>query len=216
MDHQRAYWDRVADQKTFTHPLDRAWLKKFVEKDARILDFGCGYGRVIGELTAFGYKNAVGIDSSRLMIERARRDFPESSFGSAEDFWASDVVESFDLILILAVLTCIPNGQEQIDLIVRMRGLLQPGGLLYLSDMPLQSDARNLARYIEGQRRFGVHGVFETDHGAIVRHHDPRWFDALLIGFEKIATRRVSIGAMNGHAAKAVQVLARRPIDKYP
>ena len=38
MEDQQPYWDRVAAQKTFTHPLDQGWLDTFVPKTARILD----------------------------------------------------------------------------------------------------------------------------------------------------------------------------------
>ena len=212
MDHQRAYWDRVAEQKTFTHPLDEAWLNRFVDKQARVLDFGCGYGRSLGELVALGYQNTLGVDASPRMIERARRDFPGMSFSLIDDFPFSRAAESFDAILLFAVLTCIAGDREQVELITRLRGLLRPGGVLYVSDMPLQSDPRNLARYDTGERRLGVHGVFETDDGAIVRHHDPRWFAALFEGFERVADRSVRITTMNGHAATAVQILARRPL----
>ena len=211
MDHQRSYWDRVAEQKTFTHPLDAAWLDRFVDKRARILDYGCGYGRSLGQLAALGYDKVLGVDFSPRMIERARRQFPRLSFGLAEDGLGAATPESFDLILLLAVLTCIPDDREQMDLVSTLRGLLRPGGLLYISDMPLQTDERNLARYAEGQRRFGVHGVFETDDGAVVRHYDERRFRAWLAGFEMVAVQELPLNTMNGHAVTATQILARRP-----
>jgi hypothetical protein len=112
----------------------------------------------------------------------------------------------------MAVLTCVAGDQAQVDLIAKLHGLLRPGGLLYLSDMPLQTDERNLARYAEGARRFGDHGVFQTEDGAIMRHHDDRRLADLLSAFERVAERSLSIRTLNGHAATAVQILARRPL----
>jgi len=212
MERQQAYWDRVADEMTFTHPLNPDWLERFVDKKARVLDYGCGYGRSLQDLAGLGYKNAVGIDFSTRMIERARRDAPDMTFGLVEDFPFSEAAGTFDAILLMAVLTCVAGDQEQVDLIARLHGLLRQGGLLYLSDMPLQTDERNLARYADGARRFGDHGVFQTEDGAIMRHHSDQRLAVLLGAFEKVAGRNVSIRTLNGHAATAVQILARRPL----
>jgi hypothetical protein len=94
-----------------------------------------------------------------------------------------------------------------------LRRVLRPAGLLYISDMPLQSDDRNLARYTAAAARFGIHGVFETDDGAIVRHHDEARLTGLLAGFENVAVDHVPLSTMNGNPAMAVQILARREID---
>jgi hypothetical protein len=44
IDNQQPYWNRVANTKTFTHPLDLDVLAQFCGKDAAIMDYGCGYG----------------------------------------------------------------------------------------------------------------------------------------------------------------------------
>ena len=211
MERQQAYWDRVADEMTFTHPLDRDWLDRFVGKKARVLDYGCGYGRALRDLALLGYRNAIGVDFSARMIERARREAPDMTFGLVDDFPFSEAAGTFDAVLLMAVLTCVANDQEQRDLIARLHGLLRPGGLIYLSDMPLQTDERNLARYAEGARRFGDYGVFQTEDCAIMRHHDDRRLGDLLGAFQKVADRSVPIRTLNGHDATAVQILARRP-----
>jgi len=133
------------------------------------------------------------------------------SFGLVEDFPFSAEAGRFDAVLLMAVLTCVADDRAQRDLIAALYGLLRPGGLLYLSDMPLQTDARNLARYAEGERRFGDYGVFQTEDGAIMRHHDERRLGDLLEAFETVADRSVPIFTLNGHPATAVQILARRP-----
>lgn len=212
MQQQQAYWDRVADAMTFTHPLNRDWLDRFVDKKARVLDYGCGYGRALHALAGLGYTNAIGVDFSARMIERARREAPQMTFALVDDFPFAESAGTFDAILLMAVLTCVAGDQAQVDLIARLHGLLRPGGLLYLSDMPLQTDERNLARYAEGARRFGDYGVFQTEDGAIMRHHDDRRLADLLGAFERVAYRTVSIRTLNGHAATAVQLLMRRPL----
>ena len=47
IDNQHPYWDRVAETKQFTHPLDLALLQRHVAPTAHVLDYGCGYGRIV-------------------------------------------------------------------------------------------------------------------------------------------------------------------------
>ncbi len=202
-----AYWDRVAEEKTFTHPLDAARLTRWVKPDARILDYGCGYGRLLSDLAALGYTNAAGIDRSAAMIARGRRECPELDLRVAAGA-APFADESFDLVLLFAVLTCVAADGDQRSLIADIVRLLRPGGLIYVSDMPLQSDERNRARYAAAGR-FGVYGVFETEDGGVLRHHAEAHFDALLAGFEPVERQAIAIRTMNGNPATAVQILAR-------
>jgi hypothetical protein len=112
-------------------------------------------------------------------------------------------------VLRFAVLTCIAADADQRRLIADILRLLGPGGLIYLSDMPLQSDERNRARYDAGAARYGVYGVFETEDGGMLRHHPEPHFDALLAGFEPVERQTIAIRTMNGNPATAVQILAR-------
>ncbi|MEU4410204.1 hypothetical protein AB0F88_37325 [Streptosporangium sp. NPDC023963] len=73
------------------------------------------------------------------------------------------------------------------------------------------TDERNRDRYAAYARRFGTpYGVFATDDGAVVRHHDMAALHALLSGFDLVEERRISAVTMNGHPARAVQLLARK------
>src|SRR5688572_24635691 len=72
---QISYWDRVAHEKRFSHPLRADWLARYLENPvARILDYGCGYGRTLAQLAAAGYTCVVGTDFSEAMLQRARRE----------------------------------------------------------------------------------------------------------------------------------------------
>ena len=72
---QVSYWDRVAHEKRFSHPLRLDWLARYLTNPgARILDYGCGYGRTLAQLAVAGYPRAVGTDFSEAMLQRARRE----------------------------------------------------------------------------------------------------------------------------------------------
>ncbi|VAW28306.1 hypothetical protein MNBD_BACTEROID07-1113, partial [hydrothermal vent metagenome] len=47
---QKAYWDKVAAEKNFTLRPDFHLLRTVgIDKDAFIVDYGCGYGRTLAE-----------------------------------------------------------------------------------------------------------------------------------------------------------------------
>ena len=60
---QIVYWDSIGATKTFTHPVNLSWLAG-VGPDARVLDYGCGYGRVMAELSKHGFRDVSGVDLS--------------------------------------------------------------------------------------------------------------------------------------------------------
>src|SRR5262245_15968709 len=115
---QEAYWDRAADGRVeFTAPLQEDAFCELVSRDSRILDVGCGYGRIFGKLIEKGFSRLVGIDVSAKMIERARELHPLIDFRvQANAELAFDNAE-FDAVILLAVLTCIPADADQQKLI---------------------------------------------------------------------------------------------------
>ncbi|MEV7279276.1 methyltransferase domain-containing protein [Streptomyces sp. NPDC093111] len=208
---QIAYWDSVGATKTFTHPVNLSWLAG-VGPDARVLDYGCGYGRVMAELSEHGFRDVSGVDLSPALIERGRQLRPDLRFAvldSPPDLtYASG---SLDVVLLFAVLTCVPDGNAQRALVDELNRVLAPGGLLYVSDVALQDDERNHSRYAAYARQFGTpYGVFATDDGAVCRHHDIAELRALLSGFDLVDEHRIEVATMNGHRSQAVQLLARK------
>lgn len=210
MDDQRRYWDQAAG-KTFAHPLEPAWLMRFVKAPARMLDYGCGYGRVVSELAALGHAGGVGVDFSAQMIARGRRDHPDLDLRLIDGLPLAEPDGAFDLVTLFAVLTCIPDDATQDAVLGECRRLLRPGGIIYISDMPLQTSFVYRDRYAAAAPRYGLAGVFETTDGAVVRHHDERRLGAWLKGFELLARREVDVVTMNGTPARAVQLMARKP-----
>ncbi|MFI0961465.1 class I SAM-dependent methyltransferase [Streptomyces sp. NPDC021080] len=208
---QIAYWDGVGATKTFTHPVNPSWLAG-VGASARILDYGCGYGRVMAELSDHGFSDVSGVDLSPTLIERGRRLSPDLRFAVLEsppDLMCASA--GFDVVLLFAVLTCVPEEDAQRALIAELSRVLVPGGLLYVSDLVLQDDERNHSRYAAHAQQFGTpHGVFATDDGAVCRHHDITELRALLSDFDMVDEQRIDVATMNGHRSQAVQLLVRK------
>jgi SAM-dependent methyltransferase len=215
LDTQTAYWDAAAGTKRFTHSLHMPWLDD-VSRSAAILDYGCGYGRTMNVLDQRGFGNLSGVDTSPGMIAQARRLHPAMRFAVLDTPPTLDCADaSVDVVLLFAVLTCIPGDDAQRRLIGELSRVLKPGGLLYLSDLLLQDDQRNRGRYARFAELYGTYGVFRTDDGAVCRHHPSDWFTSLLVGFDSVDNRCVTVSTMNGHESAGIQILARKPTPHH-
>jgi SAM-dependent methyltransferase len=215
LDSQVAYWDAVATTKTFTHPVHLPWLDG-VNRRAAILDYGCGYGRTMALLEHHGFDGLAGVDTSPGMIARARDLHPAMRFAVLNaPPTLPDPDECLDVVLLFAVLTCIPGDDAQRALVSELARVLKPGGMLYISDVLVQDDERNRDRYTSFADRYGTYGVFETGDGAVCRHHSRDWFSSLLSGFETVNSRLVTVATMNGHESAGIQLLVRKPVAHH-
>ena len=207
------YWDRVANEKRFSHPLRLDWLEQYLENTrARILDYGCGYGRTLADLSAAGFKNLFGVDFSEAMLARAMFEKPGGlrlvrNDGRHLPFKS----ESFDAVLLFAVLTCTPEDHEQRLLLAEAGRVLRPGGLLYLSDVLVNDDARNRERYERDADRHNCYGVFELPEGVVVRHHTREWIEKITSPFERLEYETFDVTTMNGNLSAAFQYLGCKP-----
>lgn len=203
------YWDAKADTAlNFVHPLAPGWFAE-MPKGARILDYGCGFGRITAELAAAGW-NAVGVDFSAAMIARGRREHPGLDLRHVDRLPLAEPDGAFDAAILFAVLTTIPDLDDQRAVLAELRRLIRPGGLIAVSDYLLQTDQRYLDRYAAGERRHGVYGVWDREDGGVFRHHTRPGLDELLADFEPIAEREIETTTLSGAKATAIQRLARR------
>ena len=210
---QLEYWNTAGTQKPFAHPVNLRRVRQWISDEGRILDFGCGYGRTLGELFDEGYDNLIGLDFSPAMIAAARERFPEIQFEEVHSLTVPLPDASVDGVLLFSVLTCIPTDEGQRTLLRELRRVLNRGGLLYISDLWLQTDGRNLSRYDRDEEKYGVYGVFDLPEGVTVRHHDPTWIETLTSDFEMVALDDVEVVTMNGNPAKAFQWFGLKPTD---
>lgn len=212
LDRQIDYWNRIGPAKPFGHPVNFERLEHWLALDSRILDLGCGYGRVLGLLNSRGYHNLIGIDPAPAMVSAARQRFPTIAVELlVSPPYLALPSTSVDAVLLFTVLTCVPTDDGQ-QAIVREAGrVLRPGGLLYISDLWLQPDARNIQRYVRDEPKYGLYGVFDLPEGVTVRHHDRRWIDVLTQGYEPAALDDVQVQTMNGHPANGFQWFGLKP-----
>ena len=214
LDTQLDYWNTEGVNKPFAHPLNLRRLSEWLSPDNLILDYGCGYGRCLGELFNAGYRNLIGFDFSPAMIAAARARFPHVTFQEVQSSTIPLPDATADAGLLFSVLTCMPTNDGQRALLRELHRVIKPGGLLYISDLWLQTDERNLVRYVRDEEKYGVYGVFELPEGVTVRHHDPKWIESLTKDFEVLALDQIDVRTMNGNPAKAFQWFGSRRKDK--
>ena len=212
---QVSYWDRVAPEKRFSHPLRLEWLAQYLPNPAaNILDHGCGYGRTLAELSNHSYTNIFGADFSPAMLARSRNEVPNAKLICTDGRSLPFADGSFDLVLLFAVLTCIPSDTDQRALLVETERVLRPAGMLYVSDLLLNTDARNRERYERFAEAHGCYGVFELPEGVLVRHHRKEWIEELTTPFQLLEYEPFKVTTMNGNTSAAFQYLGRKTKDR--
>ncbi|MFC1842884.1 class I SAM-dependent methyltransferase [Candidatus Dependentiae bacterium] len=116
------------------------FLKKFILQDHKILDVGCGYGRITIPLAKIGYL-IEGIDISPNLLEEAKKQARREDIKIA--FKIGDMCnlpykdESFDVVICMwSSFSYMLTKQDQIEAINQMYRVLTKNGILII-DLPI-------------------------------------------------------------------------------
>lgn len=133
------FWQQPYDQ--LITRLERNDLSPAMFEGKRVLDGGCGSGRLAFVLEKLGASEVVGIDVSAFAIETAER-YREHLGVDAVSFMKGSLLElpfeadSFDVVFSMGVLHHTPDWKKGLAELVRV---LRPGGdglLMYLNERP--------------------------------------------------------------------------------
>jgi len=109
-------------------------LLQLVEKGDKVLDLGCGNGRVLKVLKS-RRKDYLGIDFSENLISIARKKYPQANFKTA-DISKSETFNNlgkFDVCFCVAVLHHFPTRKSQLKLLSNVYKVLKKDGILVLT-----------------------------------------------------------------------------------
>ena len=126
---------------------EAAFVDALLEPGSRVLDAGCGTGRVAVELARRGHR-VVGVDSDDSMLAEARRSAPDLDW-RLEDLAALDHGPVYDLVVAAGnVVVFLAPGTEA-AVVARLAAVLRPAGLLvsgWRTDRMTREEYDGLAR----------------------------------------------------------------------
>ncbi len=111
---------------------DLAILFEYITPNDKVLDLGCGNGRLYPAIKQRGAKYT-GVDNSEGLISLARQKYPEISFQVADAIKLPFENNSFDKIYSIAVLHHIPSKALRQQFLQEARRVLKSHGLLIIT-----------------------------------------------------------------------------------
>jgi SAM-dependent methyltransferase len=139
-------WARADLLKTYAsrslHPAEAIALVRYREElTGRVIDLGCGGGRLTGYLGTLA-QHTTGMDLSPVMLDYCRRRYPDAHFdlGDIRDLSAY-ADGSFDAVCAVGNLFDVLNDAERRRVLRDVGRMLRPGGLLLFSSHNLAAEA---------------------------------------------------------------------------
>jgi 2-polyprenyl-3-methyl-5-hydroxy-6-metoxy-1,4-benzoquinol methylase len=123
-----------------------------VSPEDNLLDLGCGNGELAHELARCGHRGSyTGVDFSPPLLEQAAADQPSSfCFVQADlttlDWDASLAGNHYDAIFLFAVLHHVPGEKLRLQILSKLKPLLEPGGRFIHSEWQFLNSPRLAAR----------------------------------------------------------------------
>jgi len=108
------------------------FISKYVNDNERVLDLGCGNGRLY-ELFQDKTIDYCGVDFSENLIEIAKKRYPQFKFQVADALNLPFPVDYFDKVFSIAVLHHIPSKELRLKFLQEVRRVLKSEGTLVLS-----------------------------------------------------------------------------------
>ena len=205
------YWNEIGVKKDFEDPVYFEKLTPFITPTSRIVEYGCGYGRMMNMFKSRGYVNLVGFDFAEGMIARGKLENPDLDLRLLEMSSAIPYdTESVDVVLMSTVLCCMTNSDERKKLMGEIHRVLVPNGVFYITDFLLCSHPIYEERYVQGMKNFGKWGTYKTSENLVVCHYSSKEILALLDIFDIQWFEQFNFKTMNQNPAQTFHCIGRK------
>jgi SAM-dependent methyltransferase len=199
VDTQQNAWNQVASEISFSLEPDLNKLANLITKDAKILDYGCGYGRITSELQARGYGELIGVDTSIEMIRRGLKQYPTLDLRHMENHEIPNEFGRFEVILFCAVLTCIPVKEQRMNIIKSAFESLNEGGIIYCVEFHRSETIP-----------YSVQGTFTSPFNVEMKHFLPNEISEELAMFDEINHSVTEATTITGKKTSAIHYFGKK------
>jgi SAM-dependent methyltransferase len=173
------------------------WREQVRHGGERVLDLGCGSGRLFGSLVEVGASRLVGIDGSAALLRRAEaRILADPGLaaaaadgrlslhrGDVRALATLNLRERFDLALAVGVVPHLDGPEDALRLLGGVRSLLAAGGRLIIDDLgPAAMPTRDLPLSVDWRRE--LRGREVVRRSELIRRESP---EGLRVAFSTIA-----------------------------
>lgn len=117
------------------------------DKNAKLLDIGCGFGHLMQAFKNRGYANVTGIDVNTESIDFCKKNDLQVELVADAAEYAAQHPNAYDFATMTHVIEHVPKGKV-IDMLSDIKNMLAPGGALYIATP-------------NGQARSGGYWAFE-------------------------------------------------------
>lgn len=160
-------WNKFVGNKIPSSLEIQPIIYKFIRKDHRIIDIGCGFGKTVFNLHEEGYANVCGIDSNKSGIKFANLKSKQLNlklkFKVANALYLPFRDATFDCVITQAFWTTIVTDKERLKVIKEINRIIKQNGILYIADfeqnyhLPIYKK-----RYKDGIKKGYESGTFEV------------------------------------------------------
>ncbi len=201
-EYQSDKWDLVAENVRFTSEIDIERICAEVERGSRVLDYGCGYGRVTRKLMDAGFSNISGYDTSQAMIQRGRASDPNLPIFETDSLRLPESDAEFDAVIVAGVFTSLPNPFLREQTISELTRLLRPGGRLYLSEFG-----------VDQGRGYDEGACFESSLGVRMKHFTASEMQSLLVDWTAVEVNERQFESLDGSIVPGIHACATRSLS---
>lgn len=192
----------------------------YLPRDSSALEVGCYQGGISLYLASHGIR-LVGVDINPIAIQEAISNAAASGAGDSVRFEEADILQdrdfgSFDLVLLIRVLTCFPDVADWRRLLDRAHAHVKAGGLLYVHDFLTAPDSENYRRRYEAGLHLGWRAGNFAVNGQdgqllfVAHHHSEEELELIASRYQKIFLDIHDSLSMNGNACRMFEFIGRR------
>ena len=208
---------RFIDYRPALSELAADHLAPYLQNGQRALEVGCGRGRTASWLARRGV-HVVGIDINSEAVSHAREETKRLSTVTfiEGDFLDQPDLGTFDLVVMIRVLTCFSQVEDWHALLKRSFACLATGGLIYIHDFVMAPEYASYSeRYRDGARRgwrTGNFAVTVKEGGTVfvAHHHSIEEITEMAKNYEEIFLNFHDSISLNGNRCRMFEFLGRR------